>query len=103
MTSRLDELRKNIDEIDHEMIALLAKRFKYTEEVGLYKAKNNLNAQDTTRESQQFQKITQLSERHGLTPEYASEIYRRIIDIVISRHQELLTMNLKDDQASRVR
>jgi chorismate mutase len=92
MMTKLDELRKNIDEIDQKIIALLAQRFKYTEEVGMYKAKNNLNTQDTMRESQQFQKIIQFSEQMGLNPEYSSEIYRRIIDIVISRHKELLTM-----------
>ncbi|CAH1210949.1 hypothetical protein PAECIP111891_03641 [Paenibacillus allorhizoplanae] len=89
--TELDKLRNDIDEIDQKIIALLAKRFKYTEEVGIYKAKNQLKAQDTNRENQQFQKIIQLSEQNGLNPEYASEIYRRIIDIVISRHQELLT------------
>jgi chorismate mutase len=90
--TKLDELRNDIDEIDQKIIALLAQRFKYTEEVGIYKAKNQLNAQDTNREYQQFQKIIQLSEQNGLNPEYTSEIYRRIIDIVISRHQELLTI-----------
>jgi chorismate mutase len=90
---KLDELRKNIDEIDQKIIALLAQRFKYTEEVGIYKAKNHLKAQDTNRELQQFQKIIQLSEQNGLNPDYSSEIYRRIIDIVISRHQALLTMS----------
>jgi chorismate mutase len=90
--TKLDELRKNIDEIDQKIIALLAQRFKYTEEVGIYKVKNHLFAQDAQRESQQFQKIIQLSDLNGLNPEYSSEIYRRIIDIVISRHQELLTM-----------
>lgn len=89
--TELDKLRNDIDEIDQQIIALLAIRFKYTEEVGIYKAKNQLHAQDTNREYQQFQKIKQLSEQNGLNPEYASEIYRRIIDIVISRHQELLT------------
>jgi chorismate mutase len=90
--TKLDELRNDIDEIDQKIIALLAQRFKYTEEVGIYKAKNHQNAQDTNREYQQFQKIIQLSEQNGLNPEYTSEIYRRIIDIVISRHQELLTI-----------
>ncbi|WP_248927723.1 chorismate mutase [Paenibacillus hamazuiensis] len=89
--TKLDELRKNIDEIDQKIIVLLAERFKYTEEVGIYKAKNHLNAQDADREFQQFQRIIQLSEQNGLNPEYSSEIYRRIIDIVISRHQELVT------------
>lgn len=90
--AEIDDLRKSIDEIDEKMIVLLAERFKYTEKVGLYKAKNHLNAQDTNRESQQFQRITQLSRQNGLNPEYATEIYRRIIDLVISRHEELVTM-----------
>lgn len=90
--TKIDELRKKIDEIDQKIIGLLAERFKYTEEVGIYKAKNHLNAQDANREFQQFQRIIQLSDRNGLNPEYSSEIYRRIIDIVISRHQELEAM-----------
>lgn len=90
--AEIDDLRKSIDEIDEKMIVLLAERFKYTEKVGLYKAKNHLNAQDANRESQQFQRIAQLSRQNGLNPEYATEIFRRIIDLVISRHEELVTM-----------
>ena len=88
--TKLDELRKGIDEVDQKMIALLAQRFQYTEEVGIYKAENHLDSQDVSRENQQFQKIAELSAQHGLNPEYASDIYRCIIDIVISRHEELL-------------
>lgn len=88
--TKLDELRNGIDEIDQKIIALLAQRFQYTEEVGIYKAENDLVSQDVNRENQQFQKIAKLSAQHGLNPEYASEIYRCIIDIVISRHGELL-------------
>jgi chorismate mutase len=90
--TKLDELRKNIDEIDEKIIALLAQRFKYTEEIGIYKAKNHLNVQDTNRESQLFQRIIQLSDQNGLNPEYSSKIYRCIIDIAISRHQELVAI-----------
>lgn len=89
--TKLDELRKNIDEIDQKIIELLAQRFTYTEEVGLYKAQNNLNVQDLNREDQQFHRIMQLSEQNGLNPAYSTEIYRRIMDIVISRHRELVT------------
>lgn len=88
--TRLDQLRTEIDQIDQQIIALLAQRFQCTEEVGVYKAENQLHAQDPNRESQQFQKIRQLSEQNGINPEYTSEIYRRIIDIVISRHQEIV-------------
>ncbi|MDD9269023.1 chorismate mutase [Paenibacillus sp. GCM10023248] len=88
--TRLDQLRNEIDQIDQQIIKLLAQRFQCTEEVGIYKAENQLHAQDPGRESEQFRKIRQLSEESGINPAYTSEIYRRIMDIVISRHQELV-------------
>lgn len=85
----LQQMRKSIDELDREIIVLLSERFKVTEQVGIYKANHHLDVQDQARETEQFKKITELSIRHGLRPEYALEIYRRIIDLVISRHEEI--------------
>ncbi|WP_338449429.1 chorismate mutase [Niallia oryzisoli] len=85
----LDELRQNIDQVDRELIKLLAARFELTEKVGIYKSKNNLIPQDKSRETQQFNKLTKLSEESGLNPEYALKIFRCIMDIAISRHQEI--------------
>ncbi|MCY9658821.1 chorismate mutase [Paenibacillus chondroitinus] len=93
--TKLDELRNGIDEVDQKIIELLAQRFQYTEEVGIYKAENHLHSQDVSRENQQFQKIAKLSAQYGLNPDYASEIYRCLIDIVISRHEELLKSTCK--------
>ncbi|GLX67933.1 chorismate mutase [Paenibacillus glycanilyticus] len=87
----LEGLRTAIDKTDQQIIALLAQRFIFTEAVGEYKAENKLDPQDPSREEQQFKKIAELSEQYGLKPDYASDIYRKIIDIVISRHQELLS------------
>ncbi|MBD2867442.1 chorismate mutase [Paenibacillus arenilitoris] len=88
-SSRLDELRRDIDRLDTEIIALLAERFKLTEDVGLYKAANRLEPQDSLRESKQFEKIARLSNDVSLNPDYATAIYRCLMDIVISRHSEL--------------
>ncbi|WP_051250733.1 chorismate mutase [Paenibacillus harenae] len=87
--SKLEEWRQGIDRLDGEIIALLAERFKLTEEIGRYKARNKLEAQDPQRESRQFEKIMNLSNRYELNPDYSSAIYRCVMDVVISRHQEL--------------
>lgn len=87
--SRLDELRQAIDQMDREMISLLEKRFQLTEEVGKYKAINKLPAKDTSREANQFEKIEMLAKSQGLEPEYAIAIFRCMMDVVISRHQEI--------------
>jgi chorismate mutase len=88
-TNKLEELRRNIDEIDRDIILLLSKRFKITEEIGVFKASNNLISQDKDREETQFKKISDLSKENGLKADYALKIYRCILDIVILRHQEL--------------
>ncbi|NIK77204.1 chorismate mutase [Paenibacillus castaneae] len=87
--SRLNELRIEIDKLDNEILILLAKRFELTEKVGVYKAENKLNAQDKSRELKQFEKIIQLSNKHGMNSDYGTAIYRCIMDLVISRHKEL--------------
>jgi chorismate mutase len=87
--SRLDELRQGIDHLDEQIISLLAQRFQLTEEVGIYKASNKLPAQDSSREDKQFDKITRLAAACQLNPNYASAIYRCLMDIVILRHKEI--------------
>lgn len=82
-------LRERIDQLDHEIIALIAERFKVTEDIGLYKAKNDLNPQDRSREAEKFAKLSELANSYGLKPDYAVQIYRCMMDLVISRHIEI--------------
>ncbi|QHT62952.1 chorismate mutase [Paenibacillus lycopersici] len=89
----LTELRTNIDDIDRQLVALLARRFNCTEEVGIYKDQHGLPAQDPSREAQQFQKIAQYAQEQGLNPEYAAAIFRHLMDLVISRHRELRSVS----------
>jgi chorismate mutase len=49
METKLEELRKQIDEIDGSIVILLAKRMKVVKEVGSFKKKNNLPAFDQSR------------------------------------------------------
>lgn len=93
--SKLSELRNKIDEIDQLIIPLLATRFHVTEQIGIYKTENHLSAQDSERESNQFRKIVQMAQYNGLNPDYALEIYRCVMNIVISRHKEI--KQLKSD------
>ncbi|WP_071396788.1 chorismate mutase [Bacillus tuaregi] len=85
----LEDLRIQIDKVDRELIKLLAERFELTEQVGVYKAKKNLNPQDKSREAKQFEKLEKLSLENGLNPEYAQKIFRCVMDIAISRHLEI--------------
>ena len=85
----LDDLRKSIDNIDNAVIAMFAERFKITAKVGLYKAANGLPAQDTQRESVQFQRIAELANHYGLDEEFAKELLAKVIARVIQNHEAI--------------
>lgn len=57
MSRDLNELRKEIDVIDTELLKLLEKRFELTDEIGCYKAENRLKIFDGAREAQKLQAI----------------------------------------------
>ena len=83
----LQDLRKSIDTIDAQLLALLAERFRVTEKVGHYKKEHGLPAKDPAREKIQYQRLTELSAQAGLDPRVASKIWQQIIDEVVKRHE----------------
>ena len=53
----LEEYRSSIDNVDAALIHLLAERFRITHQVGVYKAKNGLPAEDKERIKNAEEKI----------------------------------------------
>ncbi|PIU37263.1 hypothetical protein COT02_01780 [Candidatus Roizmanbacteria bacterium CG07_land_8_20_14_0_80_34_15] len=49
MNNKLKDFRKQIDEIDEQIVNLLAKRMQVVEKVGQYKKENNLPPLDNSR------------------------------------------------------
>ena len=49
MRTKLEELRKQIDEIDEQITSLLAKRMKVVKAIGQLKKKNNMPILDKSR------------------------------------------------------
>lgn len=83
----LEEMRKSIDNIDNAIVAMFAERFKVTDRVGHYKAKNNLPPKDDAREASQFARMSQLAELYGLENEFAHAYLDSMIERVIERHK----------------
>ena len=50
--NQLNDLRKNIDQIDSEIIQLLCKRFEVSKNIGLIKKENNVQILDSNREEE---------------------------------------------------
>ena len=84
----LVSFRKSIDNIDAALIHMLAERFRITQAVGEYKAKNQLPPSDHSREQMQVQRLRALAESADLDPEFSEKFIRFVIDEVIRPHNK---------------
>lgn len=82
----LDALRTRIDTIDEQIIRLLADRFRVTEEVGLLKKREQLQAVDPQREAAQVENFRALARTNQLNPDLIEHIFSCVIQEVVSRH-----------------
>ena len=65
----LDESRKNLDEIDSQIVHLLERRMKISKEIGILKLNNNLKTEDSGREDQVIKNL-----ENKIAPEFKSSI-----------------------------
>lgn len=75
----LQDFRKKIDKVDSEICKLIAKRFKVTRQVGLYKLKNNLKFEDKKREAEMMKKFAKKSENLKIDPILICKVFSLII------------------------
>ncbi len=84
---QLAMFRRSIDNIDAALIHILAERFRITQAVGAYKARNALPPADPAREAEQIARLRKLAEESELDPEFSEKFLRFIIDEVIRHHE----------------
>jgi chorismate mutase len=90
--SQLEAQRKRLDELDERLVALLAERFKITDQIGLYKSEHNLAPSDPSRECRQTERIRKLAKQYGLDVKIAEKVLRTIINEAVERHRALLEL-----------
>ena len=86
----LDESRKNLDEIDSQIVHLLERRMKISKEVGIIKANNNLNTEDSSREGEIIKNL-----ENKITPEFKSAI-KPIYDEIFRESKKIIS-KVKDE------
>lgn len=85
----LARARQQIDQIDAELVDLLARRFQLTHQVGRVKASNRLEAVDPEREARKLESIRALCESRGLNPELVADLFAQIMAEVVRNHRKL--------------
>jgi chorismate mutase / prephenate dehydratase len=75
----LDDLRKQIDDLDGLIVNLIAERMKVTREIGQEKEQSGKAVEDKTREKIVLERVRRLAAAANLNPEEIEKVYQRII------------------------
>ncbi|MFN6945762.1 MAG: chorismate mutase [Cytophagaceae bacterium] len=86
----LEELRKKIDNIDREMIEILAARMHIVEKIGEYKKENNVTTFQVKRWDDIMKNRTELAKKMNLNESYISEIYKIVHEESIRKQTEIM-------------
>lgn len=82
----LKELRKQINEIDDEILSLYLKRMDISKQIGQYKKEHNLPIYDSKREEELINNLLNKIDNNEL-----KENYKKIIQLILieSKNQQL--------------
>ena len=87
--TELEELRRQIDAIDKNILELLEKRFELTGKAGIYKKDHNMPSCSEEREILLFKEREKLAEELNLNIELVKAIFRLILARVKENHEEI--------------
>lgn len=76
---KLEELRKEIDEIDRQWIDLLSKRISIAKQIALVKQQQKLSLYDQKREKQMKEEGCMFAKKRNLQPQFIDELFDRIL------------------------
>lgn len=79
MTLNLDDVRKEIDQADHDLISVLARRMALVKQVGEIKSREGTPVYVPERESQLLAKRRAEAELKGLSPDLIEDVLRRVM------------------------
>ncbi len=84
----MDDLRKQINEIDDKMVALFEERMKVAGEIGKYKKENNLPIMDRLRERELLARITKNQDEDLAL--HTKVLYTTLMDVSRSRQSRIV-------------
>lgn len=85
----LDDLRKDIDKVDKELIKLFEKRMDIATKIAEYKKKNDMNVLDAQRQRQKLADICEQTEDEDMK-RYLRTLYSVIFELSCSKQNKLL-------------
>ncbi len=73
-------LRKKLDEVDEELIKIIALRIEIIQKMGLLKKENNINVLQFERWNEVLQNRLDIGEHYKINPEFLTAVFKIIHD-----------------------
>jgi 3-deoxy-D-arabino-heptulosonate 7-phosphate (DAHP) synthase len=89
-TESLVELRQQIDQIDDELLSILARRMRISQEIGQYKKEHNMPVLQTNRYDQILDKRIREAEKMGIGTGFMKQVLEAIHEESIRQQIEIL-------------
>ena len=86
----MEEYRKKINEVDSEIIKLLAKRRDLSREIIRLKNESRSSIRDKTREKELLNQLVELGKKEGLDSEFVTRVFHEIIDDSVKLQNKIL-------------
>ncbi|KPM83332.1 MULTISPECIES: chorismate mutase [Pseudoalteromonas] len=96
----LNALRHDINEIDSDLLVLLAKRRRISHSVVEYKIANNKPIRDEAREQALLEKLISYGKSLGLDAYYINNVFQTILEDSVLNQQAMLQKNLNPEAMS---
>ena len=77
----LEELRREIDKIDTQIVSLISERMKTVKDIGLEKEKLGKQIEDAKREGTVLEHVKHIARKESINEEYIESIYKQIVTI----------------------
>lgn len=89
-TESITQLRKQIDELDNQLMDLLSKRMRVCREIGQYKKEHNMTVLQTGRYNEILAKRGPQGTACGMSPEFAARIFELIHEESVRQQMEII-------------
>lgn len=85
----LDELRKEIDEIDQEILKILVRRVDIVKQIGELKNEQNMPIVDEERKEKVLQSITERAKLFHLSEDFVKKLFQEIHDHAVELQKKV--------------
>lgn len=89
-TESLSDLRGQIDEIDNQLLEVLAKRMRVSEEIGIYKKEHNIAVVQTSRYDEVLKKRIAIGEGFNMSGEFMRVLFEAIHEESVRKQMDIM-------------